>query len=872
VPADDSRPDPDALLAQVRGTESRARRGRLKIFFGMCPGVGKTYAMLQAARKRHAEGMEVVAGIVETHGRAETSGLLEGLPVAPLIETEHRGARLAELDLDAILAWRPKLVLVDELAHTNVPGSRHPKRYQDVLELLEAGIDVLTTLNVQHVESRADTVREITGITVRETVPDSILDAADEIELIDLTPEQLRQRLAEGKVYLGDRAAAAAENFFRESHLTALREMALRLTAEHVDRRLRTLRPVQQSWRTGDRLLVAVSASPHSTQLLRWTRRYAAGLEAPWIAVAVELPQPLSETDAARLASNLALARQLGAEVILTSGVHVGQALLRVAQQHGVTQIILGKPDGSPWRWLISGRSPVAWLIQHSGNIDVQLVRTDDPSGAAVTPRRFAPVEWQQHGIALGIAVGVTVISLLTQQWIGYWSAALLYLLAVTLTATVLRRRPTLLLAAVSALAWNYLFIPPLFTFYISAPHDVMMFAMFFVVALVVGHLTTRLREREMVERRREERATALYQLTRALAASDSRDAAIRVAVTQVERVFGRKVAILLRDESGVFSGAAHPASSWLLPAKEEGVAAWAFQNRRPAGRTTDALPDSAGLHLPIAVADRVEGVLALELPAGHGLLPEQRELLDAFGAQLALVAEKGRVATAQQRAQVLAESEKLQKTLFDSVSHELKTPIAAITAALDHPEPQPQEIRRALDRLSRTVEHLLNASRLESGALQLNLEWCEPAEIIRDAIDRAGLSGQIAVEAPADLPTIRVDATLLAQALATLLGNATSHGASPEPPTLTVALEGNVLRFDVADRGPGLPHGDEERLFANFQRGPGVMPGGLGLGLSIARRLAELHRGTLTAENRPAGGARFTLRIPSGGEMKLPA
>ncbi len=871
-----ARPNPDTLLASIQAEEARARRGRLKIFFGMCPGVGKTYAMLQAARQKQLENVEVVVGIVETHGRAETLALIEGLPIVPRLQLPHRGAMLEELDLDAILLWHPRLVLVDELAHTNAPGSRHPKRYQDVLELLDAGIDVWTTLNVQHVESRTDTVRQITGVVVRETVPDSMLDVADEIVLLDLTPEQLRQRMSEGKVYLGDRAVTAAENFFREGNLTALREMALRLTAEHVDRQLRILRPaaLRESWRTGDRLLVGVSASPHAAELVRWTRRYAGSLEAPWLAVAVDLPAPLGLTDEKRRAENLALARQLGAEVVLASGAHVGEALLKAAQEHGATQIILGKPEGAPWRWMLRHRSPVGWLIQHGGGIDIQLVRTQRGASGSASKIERAPANVSAFGVACGIAAAVTLLGWFGQRWIGYWSVALLYLFAVMVAGTALRRGPTLLLAAVSALLWNFLFIPPIFTFHIRAPQDVMMFLTLFVAALVVGHLTTRLRERERIEHRREQRATALYQLTRELAAAGSHDAAVRVVMAQLEKAFGLKASALLRDEAGGFNALPHPASTWTLPAKEEGVAGWAFQKKQPAGRTTASLPESAALHLPLLVADRIEGVLAVELMPDAVLPPEQRELLEAFATQLAVVAEKERLAAAQQRAKVVAESEKLQKTLFDSVSHELKTPIAAIGAALDQGELDRAEIRRANDRLRRTVEQLLDATRIETGMLKPTLEWCDPTELANGAVERAGLHDRQSprIETAGELPSIRVDAGLIEQALATLLHNAFTHGGTSEPPLLSIRREGDFMRFEVADRGPGLPHGLEEKVFEKFYRAPGSPTGGVGLGLSIARRLAEAHGGTLTAENRPAGGARFLLRVPIGGELHLPA
>jgi len=495
------RPDPDKLLARMKREETAATRGKLKIFFGMSPGVGKTYAMLQAARQKQGEGCEVVVGIVETHGRKETEALVEGMPIMPRTRVEYRGTTLTEMDLDAILTWHPGLAVVDELAHTNAPGSRHPKRYQDVIELLDAGISVYTTLNVQHVASRSDTVRQISGITVSETVPDSVLDLADEIVLVDLTPEQLRQRLAEGKVYLGERAEWAAKNFFRESNLTALREMALRLVAEHVDRDLRDIMSEEKivgPWKSSDRLLVAVSASPYSERLIRYTRRLAASMEASWIVANIEQPRVLSEKEQSRLTRYLALARQLGAEVISTPGTDIGEALLRIARQHNVTQIVIGKPLGSRWTSFLK-RDPLRWLMRNSGNIDIHMIPADEsapPWRGETIEERLARAPWRDFGVALAIAAVVTAFSLSIFDYTGYWAVSLFYLLAVVLAATRLRRWPTLFLAALSALLWNFLFIPPRFTFYITHLHDFLMFGAYFVIALVIGHLATKLRER----------------------------------------------------------------------------------------------------------------------------------------------------------------------------------------------------------------------------------------------------------------------------------------------------------------------------------------------------------------------------------------
>lgn len=872
--SDDSRPDPDALLASIQKEREAARRGRLKVFFGMCPGVGKTYAMLQAAQQKQREGVEVLVGVVETHGRKETEALLDGLAICPRAQIDYKGTTLEEMDLDAILLWHPPLVVVDELAHTNAPGSRHPKRYQDVLELLDAGIDVFTSVNVQHLESRADTVYQITGAQVRETVPDSVLDLADEIVLVDLPPEQLLNRLSEGKVYLGDRAARAAEGFFKESNLTALREMALRYVAEHVDRDLRDLMRTQSiagPWKTGDRLLVAVSASPFSEKLIRYTRRLAATMEGSWIAANIDTGRPLDEAAQARLSRYLALARQLGAEVISTAGTEIGETLLRIARQHNVTQIVIGKPLDARWQRWLGRQSPVDWLIRHSGEIDLHMIRSDADLETAprIFAESFAASQGREFGWAGLLVIGVTIAGWLLVPLTGYWSVALIYLLTVVLASTFLSRWPTLFLATLSALLWNLLFIPPRFTLYISRIHDLMMFGTYFVVALVIGHYTTRLRARERAERKREERATALYRLTRALAASRDLSEALQTVMQIVRESFNAEAAVLLRDPSGI---SPHVASTLTLSAKEESVAAWAFQKKQVAGRSTDTLPNAEALHLPLLAGDRAEGVLAVRVPPSLPL--DQRELLDAFAAQLAVFLEKERALQASREAHLTAQSEKLQKTLFDSVSHELKTPLAAMSAALEQPQPDQRELRQAVRRLTKTVDHLLDVTRLESGLLQPTREWCDPAELAREALALAGLDGRpIDVSVSPELSPIHVDVGLIAQALATLLSNAAVYSPAGAPIELHAESDPSALIFSVADRGPGLAPGEENKVFEKFYRGAGQPGGGLGLGLTIARQLVEAHGGTLTARNREqGGGARFSLRLPRTEQMQLPA
>ncbi|HTI70318.1 MAG TPA: DUF4118 domain-containing protein, partial [Candidatus Limnocylindria bacterium] len=546
----EDRPNPDALLAAIRKDESARQRGRLKVFLGMSPGVGKTFAMLEAAHRELRMGRDVVIGYVETHGRAETDALTHGLPLVPRQTLVHRGMPLSEMDLDAVLARRPQLAVVDELAHTNAPGARHPKRYQDVRELLDAGIDVYTALNVQHVGSRAEIVREFTGATIQETVPDSILDEA-EIELIDLPPGELLQRLAAGKVYVAERAQAAATNFFREGNLTALRELTLRLAAEHVGQNVRdylSARQIAGPWKSGQRLLVAISPSPLSESMARWTRRFADNLQAQWLAVYVDVGRPLSGEDQARLQKNLTLAKELGAEVITTTDQDVVAAILRVARQRNVTQIVVGKPAAARILQPFRANAMLDRLIRESGNIDICCVRATSRDGAAASspPRFVLSSTPRQYGVALATVTATTGVNFLLQNLTGPYGLSMLYLLANIVLALFLGRGPIFLAAALSAMLWNYCFLPPIHTFYIESAQDAMMFGMFFVVALAMGQLTSRLRAQQDAEREREERATALYLLTRQLVEGQDFAELLGRVIAHFGAVFDAEVAILL--------------------------------------------------------------------------------------------------------------------------------------------------------------------------------------------------------------------------------------------------------------------------------------------------------------------------------------
>jgi two-component system sensor histidine kinase KdpD len=878
--AQQERRDPDALLAELR-QEMPADRGRLTVFLGMCPGVGKTYTMLQYARRHLREGVNLAIGVVETHGRNETEALLVGLPIIPRRAVEYKGVILDEMDLDAILEQRPELVLVDELAHTNAPGTRHPKRYQDVLELLDAGISVYTTLNVQHLESRVDVVHQITGVTIRETVPDSFLDRADEIQLVDLTPEQLRERLEDGKVYLGEMAQAAAAHFFKFENLAALREMALRFTAERADQDVRGAmreRKISGPWKSGERLLVAISHDAQAESLVRWTRRIAGELDCPWLAVYVEPNAPPDGAAKERLTRNMSLARQLGGDVIITSGQDVSEALLRVAREHNATQIVVGKPTRSPWLHWLTGRSPAYDLLRKSGYIDIYVVQ----------PEKRTPKEQRVKGFLLSTApaseflaagistILVTAAALFIEPLIGYQSIALVYLLFVVAAGFKLQRGPVLLVAAASSLLWNFLFTEPRFTFYIDTFADAMMFTTLLTVGLAMGHLTSRLRQSEIAERRRERRTAALYDLAHQAALAPDLDTGLRAAVKLIESLFGAQPALLLRSPDHTLSDKPHPASSLSLSEKEKSVAVWAFGHRTPAGKFTDTLPDSDALHLPLQARTAVMGVLSVRPSPGKSFDLGERELLEAFAALIGTILEKDHFIEAFKHAEIIETSERLHRALFDSVSHELKTPLAAVQAGLDALRKQIgeeenanatlRELQSAVRRLRRVIDNLLDMTRIEAGVIEPKLEWAEVGELIHESIALGGeaLSAHSVIADGADnLPMVKLDQPLIEQALCNLLLNAAAWSRPGTKILVRARLEGGKLALTVLDEGPGLNESDLKRIFEKFYRASDARPGGTGLGLSIVDGFVRAHGGSARAANRETGGAEFTIEIP---------
>ncbi len=896
--SDEYRPDPDALLATIRKQEARAGRGKLKIFLGMAAGVGKTYAMLQAAHEAAGMGIDVVAGYVETHNRAETEELLAGLTVIPRLPVQYRGKALEEMDLDGILRRAPQLVLVDELAHTNMPGVRHAKRYQDVLEILGDGIDVYTTVNVQHFESRADAVRQITGVTIHETVPDSLLDLADEIELIDLTPEELHRRLAEGKVYTAERSEVATRNFFRAGNLTALREMALRLTAEHVDHKLQDYMDIKRiagPWKSAERLMVAVGPSPFSERLVRWTRRMAYNLEAPWLAANVQTTTPRSPAAQQQLSHNLTLARSLGGEVVTTAGDDVAEALLSLARQRNVTQIVIGKtprqPDGKTFgvKWPAPFGRPsfIDQVIEASGDIDVYVITGDDVDGR---PRRMLNLPslvnrspWQNYLWAALVIIAITLVDALLVSrlpLISYLTVGLTELLAVLIVAVRLGRGPGLLAATLSASSWNFLFIEPRFTLQISRSQDILLFLLYFVIAIIAGNLAARLRSQEQLARSHAERTTALYSLAREIATAVDMDDVVRVALTHIDRVFDAQTTILLTDGSAL-RPRPHPAGTLPIDDKDLSVAVWAFENRKAAGRFTATLPLASAQFLPLQASNRSVGVLGIRTRAEARPTFEQEMLLETFAGQVAMAVERELLDDAMQHNAMLRESERLYGTLLNSISHELRTPLATITGAagsLINPstggngEMRTQlirDIQDASDRLNRLVANLLDMSRLESGRLNLKREWCDVGDIISVAVERlAACLGQreLTIRLEPDLPLLQLDFVLMEQAFVNLLDNACNHTPAGTPVEIEAVRKGDSVAVTVTDHGPGIAAADLPHIFDKFYRAPGATSAGTGLGLSIARGLVEAHGGTLTAEPVRKAGARFTVRLPASG------
>jgi two-component system sensor histidine kinase KdpD len=883
------RPNPDALLAQMKEDERPDGRGRIKIYLGMAAGVGKTYAMLSDAQEAKRRGEDVVIGYVEPHGRAETEAMAEGLERVPLQVFEYKGVNLSEFDLDSALARKPKLILVDELAHTNVPGSRHKKRWQAVEELLQEGIDVYTTVNIQHIESLNDVVAQITGVVVSETVPDSMINDADEVEVVDIPPQELIQRLQEGKVYVPDKVGQALSSFFKKSNLSALRELALRHTAERVDRQVRTYRAAEGSlapWHTKDRILVCIAPNKMGPRVVRSAARMAGALHAELIAVNVESPRQaeLPPEDRLRSVEALRLAEKLGAETVTLSGQDIVSEVMRFAQSRNVTTIVVGKPVRPRWREIVFG-SVVDTLVRASGDIDVHVITGQDE---AQTPtkllvKRTETHDWNGYGLAVGLAILATVICSIMYATIDHIeriNLVMVYLLGVTYVASRKSRQSAALAAVLSVGSFDFFFVDPRRSFAVSDVQYLFTLGVMLLVALVTSTLTARLREQTEAASLRERRTAALYNLSKKLSATRSRIEIGTFTASKVREVFGCDVAVLIKSRATgkLFSGPESESKFEQKP-NENAVALWVLDHGKMAGKGTDTLPGAEGTYLPLNAETGCVGVLGVKWEGDAIRDPALLNFLDTFANQLAVAIQRTNLAKDSHEAMIQVERERLRNSLLSSVSHDLRTPLAVISGSADSlrasqtlTDSRDKDLANAIavesERLGRQVRNLLDMTRLDAGAVELNREWQSIEELVGSAVLRTEkmlVDHVVKVKLPEDLPLLHVDGVLLEQALINLLENAARHTPKGTKVTISGKNLPQTVVVEVSNDGPNLSEGDEDRIFDKFYRPTPNAPQGFGLGLSICRAILEAHGGTIKARNRRQGGVSFMMILPKG-------
>ncbi len=899
----DERPDPDALLARVREDETRAKRGRLKIFFGAAAGVGKSYAMLEDARRQAADGADVVVGYVELHGRADTEALLEGLEVLPAMRIEHRGIGLREFDLDAALARHPGLILVDELAHTNVPGARHPKRWQDIEELLQAGVDVYTTVNVQHIESLNDVVAQITGVQVRETIPDGVFDRADEVELIDLPPDDLIERLREGRVYGGEKSERALKEFFRKGNLIALRQLALRATADRVDAAMREYRErhaILAPWVAGERLLVCVGPDALSERVVRAARRLALAHHAQWLAAYVETPslQRLPQDARDRVLHTLRLAGELGAETANLSGDSVAAELIALARTRNCSKIIVGKPLTPRWRDRLK-RSLVDELIRTSGAIDIYVITGEESEVSVAPPRTPVPSsKWPAYAKGAGVVALATGICELISPYVDRTNLVMVYLLATVVTAWRFGRGPSILGAVLGVMLFDFLFVPPYYSFAVSDTQYVITFMVMLAVGLIISGLTAFGRRQAAVARHRERRTSELYALSRELAASRDLTGLGAILVHHVTATMDCEAVVLLPDADRHLQDMTNfttrgqvrlqgSVNRFPVPGNELGIAQYAFDHQEKAGLNTSTLAGADSIYLPLNALKRCVGVLAVR---PHDLrqlqVPEQMHLLEAFTSQTAVAMERVQLAEAAQAVGVEIESERMRNAVLSSISHDFRTPLATIIGAastlLENESAPIDGVRRrtllrgVLDeaqRMNRLMANLLDLTRWSAGRIALKLEWVSIGELVGAVLARLddALAGRdVKVDAADPLPLVRCDEVLIAQVLTNLVENAIRH----TPPGTAISIHAETsngeLKVRVRDHGPGLPPGEETRVFDKFHRVHAEeAQSGFGLGLSICKYIVEAHGGRISASNAADGGAEFRFTLPMPGTQE---
>jgi two-component system sensor histidine kinase KdpD len=883
-PDRDLRPSPEALLEQ----SGRESRGRLKVFLGAAPGVGKTYEMLSQGRQRRLEGVDAVIGVVETHGRVETDRLTKGFEIIPKKRLSYKGRVLAEMDLDAILQRRPKVVLVDELAHTNVPGSRHPKRYLDVQEILDAGIDVYTTLNVQHLESLNDVVARITRIRVRETVPDSIFDRADDVELVDLTPEDLIQRLNEGKVYVPEQAQRAVAHYFMPGNLTALRELALRRTAQRVDEQMvnyMRAHAIQGPWEASERVLVSVGSRPGASALVRYGRRLADRLRASWTAAYVETSeaQRLNNAERDRIAEALRVAERLGGDAVTVPASSVADGIIEYAQANNFTHIVVASTRRS--RLLEFIRPSAAHeIIRRAGDLSIHVVPEEKPQDrnkdASVDTQ---PSAWNAEPFvgALGIVAVALMVGLVLRQSLAVSSISLVFITGVLISAITYGRWPALFASFASALAYNFFFLPPLYKFTISDPENVVTLFFFALVAVIASNLTARVRDQVVTARERAKVTEDLYLFSRKLAGIVSLDDLLWATVYQIAAMLKVRVVLLLPDGDGVSVRAGYPPED-MLDDGDLAAARWAWEHSRAAGRGADTLPGAKRLFLPMRTGRGTIGIIGLDNDRpGPILSPDQRRLLDALSDQAALAVERVHLVQDIDRAKLSAETERLRSALLTSISHDLRTPLASILGSatslkayhgqLDE-KAQDELIATIQDeseRLNRFINNLLDMTRLESGAISVRAEATDLTDVIGSALRRASKvlsTHHVKVDMMPELPMPRLDGVLLEQVIFNLLDNAAKYAPGNSEVCVKATSDGALVRVEVTDEGEGIPPGDLERIFDKFYRVHAAdrRRAGTGLGLAICRGFIETMGGTITAGNRTdRPGAIFTVTLP---------
>ena len=860
----DGRPDPEALLARL-GHGNAHTKGRLKLFLGYAAGVGKTYAMLQAAHAERAGGRDVLVGIIETHQRKETTALLAGLPRLPLKQVVHRDITLEEFDIDACLERRPEIILVDELAHTNTPGSRHRKRYQDVEELLEAGIEVYSTLNIQHLESLNDVVEQITGVKVRETLPDSVLEKASSLALIDLPIEELLLRLKRGHVYPGEKAEAAAQNFFRPGNLNALRELALRRAADRVDGDVLNYmrrRSISGPWQVSDRLLVAVGPSPLSERLVRAARRLAEALAAEWFAVSVRTGQILSPAAEQRISKHLQLAEALGAHTEVVSGLSIAEAVVGFAEENNINKIVAGKPVPQGMRgWF--GTDLVDQLIHRSGDIDVFVVSAQMGESVSSPPTTRQPRCWRHYLKALAAVLLTTALCFPISPLLDPTNLVMFYLLIVIMVAYWWGRGPSALASALSVALFDFCFVPPFYTFVVSDKQYLITFCGLLAVSLATSALTARAREQAAAARLREEETATLFSLSRSLSQALSETDIGKIVADYASRQLKMRVQFLPCHTSEWCSG---------LSESHRAVALWAMQHGKAAGKGTDTLTDVEVLCLPILAIETAEVMGGLVVHLTVSLNPDRLRLLETFGRQAALALERARLSVAAQESNLLKASERLQSALLNSISHDLRIPLVSISGALQalrdepghqlDPEQRLSLLDNALsesDRLNRVVGNLLQMTRLESGVVQANLQPHELGEIVELTLKGLHHPGRVRVNLPTDLPMVEVDFGWMQQVLANLLENAFKF-SPPDSPVEIGVFPQEKAELWVRDYGTEVPEAERERIFERFYRGRTDVSGS-GLGLSICKGLVEAQGGAIRMEPA-APGSRFVVQL----------